>query len=155
MTTTFLQSVGAVLTSGLKAVVEINGVGDGKIKLIYTPEIGPTPDNASDEIIKLRSAISRPLIITGTPEEVERAFAQKVEDSAKVVKRGLSALDEIERLSSSAISAARSSTSAASPAPTVATQGHDVEEGNQARSDTLAGQATTGNASGPLSAKDF
>lgn len=155
MTTTFLQSVGAVLTSGLKAVVEINGVGDGKIKLIYTPEIGPTPDNASDEIIKLRSAISRPLIITGTPEEVERAFAQKVEDSAKVVKRGLSALDEIERLSSSAISAARSSTSAASPAPAVATQEHDVEEGNQARSDTLAGQATTANASGPLSAKDF
>ncbi|MFG0337686.1 PRTRC system protein E [Pseudomonas sp. zjy_13] len=155
MTTTFLQSVGAVLTSGLKAVVEINGVGDGKIKLIYSPEIGPTPDNASDEVIKLRSAISRPLIITGTPDEVELAFAQKIEESAHVVKRGLSALDEIERLSSAAITAARSSKSSGSPASTGAIQTHDAGESHNSPSDTSLSQTTTANASGPLSAKDF
>lgn len=42
---TFLQSVGAVLTTGLKATVELHGLGDGKIKLLYTPDIGPTLKN--------------------------------------------------------------------------------------------------------------
>jgi len=155
MSTTFLQSVGAVLTNGLKAVVEINGIGEGKIKLVYSPEIGAAPDNASDEVIKLRSAISRPLIITGTPEEVETAFVQKIGESARAVTRGLSALDEIERLSVAALAAARSPKSAPSPAPTGGSRTPNVEDSSQGASVVQVEQATAATASNPMSAEHF
>lgn len=100
---TFLQSVGAVLTTGLKASIQLEGLGNGVVKLVYTPDIGPTPDNASESVVLLRAAIAKPMIVSGTPEEIEEAFADLIAAKSKGVSRGLSALDEIERLASKAI----------------------------------------------------
>lgn len=115
--TTFLQSVGAVLTTGLKATVELHGLGDGKIKLLYTPDIGPTPENASEAVVQLRSAIAKPMVVSGTPEEIEEAFAELIASKSAVVRRGLSALDEIERLANKAVEEAKSKPAAKAAAP--------------------------------------
>lgn len=109
---TFLQSVGAVLTNGLKANIQLQGMGDGNIKLMYTPDIGPTPENASEAVVQLRAAISKPMVVTGTPMEIEEAFANLIGDKSAVVARGLSALDEIERLAASAVAEAKAKPSA-------------------------------------------
>ncbi|MCP1515681.1 PRTRC system protein E [Pseudomonas rhodesiae] len=106
MNQTFLQSVGAVLTNGLKATVELQGVGEGRIKLVYTPDIGATPDNATQSLMKLRAAIAKPLVVTGSPLEIEEAFALLVGEKSAVVKRGLSALDDIERIAEAAVAEA-------------------------------------------------
>lgn len=104
---TFLQAIGAVLTPGMSATVEVQGLPTGEIKLIYTPNIGTTPDNASDAIVQLRAAISKPMIIAGAPAEIEEAFGKLIAQKAQVVGRGLSAMDEIERLAGAAIAEAK------------------------------------------------
>ncbi|WP_439126053.1 MAG: PRTRC system protein E (plasmid) [Pseudomonas rhizophila] len=132
---TFLQSVGAVLTTGLKATIELHGLGDGKVKLLYTPDIGPTPENSSESVVQLRSAIAKPMVVSGTPEEIEKAFAELVASKAAVVRRGLSALDEIERLATKAVDEAKSKPAgkAASPAPAADdSENHDDDADNDA-----------------------
>lgn len=107
MSQTFLQAIGAVLTPGLSASVEIQGLPNGQIKLMYTPNIGATPENASDAIVQLRAAIAKPMVITGAPDEIEEAFGALIAAKAQVVSRGLSAMDEIERLAGTAIAEAK------------------------------------------------
>lgn len=109
MPLTFLQAIGSALTSGLKASIEATGMGDGKIKLVYTPDIGETPENASDAVTQLRSAIEKPMVLIGTPNEVEEAFSQRIVEKSAVVSRGLSALDEIDRLVAAAVDEAKAS----------------------------------------------
>lgn len=114
MNQTFLQAIGSVLTNGLKATVELQGLGEGKIKLVYTPDIGPIPEKASESEVKLRSAIAKPMVVSGTPLEIEEAFKALVESKAAVVGRGLSALDEMERLASAAVADAKGAPKATS-----------------------------------------
>lgn len=141
---TFLQSVGAVLTTGLKATVELHGLGDGKIKLLYTPDIGPTPEKSSEAVVQLRSAIAKPMVVSGTPEEIEEAFAELIVSKAAVVRRGLSALDEIERLATKAVDEAKSkpAAKAASTAPAVGeSKDHDDEADSDADSEASGHRA--------------
>ncbi|QHF00644.1 PRTRC system protein E (plasmid) [Pseudomonas cannabina pv. alisalensis] len=127
---TFLQSVGAVLTTGLKATIELHGLGDGKIKLLFTPDIGPTPENSTEAVVQLRSAIAKPMVVSGTPEEIEEAFAELIASKSAVVRRGLSALDEIERLANKAVEEAKSkpAAKAATPAPSGDESEDDADE---------------------------
>ncbi|KPC02210.1 PRTRC system protein E (plasmid) [Pseudomonas amygdali pv. lachrymans] len=127
---TFLQSLGAVLTTGLKATIELHGLGDGKIKLLYTPDIGPTPENSTEAVVQLRSAIAKPMVVSGTPEEIEEAFAELIASKSAVVRRGLSALDEIERLANKAVEEAKSkpAAKAATPAPSGDESEDDADE---------------------------
>lgn len=136
----FLQSVGAVLTTGLKASIQIEGLGNGAVKLIYTPEIGPTPENASEAVIQLRAAISKPMVVSGTPEEIESAFADLIANKAAVVGRGLGALDEIERLASKAVDEAKAKHAGK---PAAAPVGRDDDDGDEAEATELQPPAST------------
>lgn len=127
MQKTFLQAVGAVLTDGLKATVQLHGLANGQVQLIYTPDIGPTPENASEAQVNLRAAIAKPLVITGTPVEIEEAFAERIGEKAEVVKRGQQALDEIARLASAAVAEAGAK-AASKPAPAQTVEPEDESE---------------------------
>lgn len=56
-----LHAVASALSAGQSARIDVSGLGDGKVKVIYTPQIGETPEGASQEVINLRAAIARPL----------------------------------------------------------------------------------------------
>lgn len=111
MNQSIIHAAAAVLTEGLKASIELQGLGHGRVKLTFTPNLGPTPDGASNEVINLRSAMSRPFMVSGSADEIEEAFAVRVVEASKIVQRGLSALDEIERLVSAAVDSAKAKTS--------------------------------------------
>ena len=106
-TQTFLQAVGSTLAIGQGASIDIQGIGDGKIKLIYSPKIGETPEGASSEVVALRADIAVPFVVTGTAVEIEEAFAARLREKSAVVTRGMSALDEIERLANAAKAAVK------------------------------------------------
>ncbi|MBA1306654.1 PRTRC system protein E [Stutzerimonas stutzeri] len=115
---TFLQVIGEALSAGQNAGIEVQGLGAGKMRLVYTPRIGETPEGASAEVVALRAAIATPFVVTGTAEEIEQAFSARIHEKAAVVNRGLSALDEIDRLANAAKANAKGSAKgAASPAP--------------------------------------
>lgn len=116
MKATFFQAVASVLTANTSATIEVQGLGDGQIKVIYTPNLGPTPHNASDEVVSLRAAICKPMVVAGPADEVEDAFGEHIKKKAAVVTRGLSMLDEIERIGAAALASAKAKAPAATPA---------------------------------------
>lgn len=153
MTKCIIHAAAAVLQEGLGATIDLQGLAGGRVKLTYTPNIGPTPDNASADIINLRSAMARPFVVSGTAEEIEAAFADRVASSAQVVQRGLTALDEIERLASAALDNARSKAAPPAQAPATApVDGGDEdedEEGGEQEGGTQAPVAPAGNTPRP------
>ncbi|MDF9779153.1 PRTRC system protein E [Pseudomonas baetica] len=127
MKATFFQAVASVLTANTSATIEVQGLGEGQIKVIYTPNLGPTPHNASDDVVNLRAAICKPMVVAGTADEVEDAFCEHIKKKAVAVTRGLSMLDEIERIGAAALANANAKATAA-PAPAPAGGDLDVEE---------------------------
>lgn len=125
MQATFFQAVASVLTAGNNAIIEVQGLNDGQIKLIYTPNLGPTPQGASVEEVNLRAAIAKPLVVTGTADVVESELMGHIKSKAAGVTRGLSILDEIERLGAAALNSAKAKIEKAAP---IAAVGEDLEE---------------------------
>jgi PRTRC genetic system protein E len=126
MQATFFQAVASILTAGNNAIIEVQGLGDGQIKVVYTPNLGPTPQNASVEEVNLRAAIAKPLVVAGPADEVEADLMGHLKSKAAVVSRGLSMLDEIERLGAAALATAKAG--AAKAAPVAAVGDNDEEE---------------------------
>lgn len=125
MQATFFQAVASVLTAGNNAIIEVQGLSDGQIKVIYTPNLGPTPQGASVEEVNLRAAIAKPLVVTGTADVVESELMGHIKSKAVAVNRGLSILDEIERLGAAALNTAKAKIEKAGP---IAAVGEDLEE---------------------------
>ncbi len=123
MKATFFQAVASVLTANTSATIEVQGLGDGQIKVIYTPNLGPTPNNASDEVVNLRAAICKPMVVAGLADEVEEAFVEHIKKKAVVVTRGLSMLDEIERIGAAALASAKAKSPAVADAPNADDEG--------------------------------
>lgn len=148
MTKSIIHAAAAVLQEGLGATIDLQGLAGGRVKLTYTPNIGPTPDNASADIINLRSAMARPFVVAGTVDEIEAAFADRVASSAQVIQRGLSALDEIERLASAAVDKARTKTATQAPAAAPEDDADDDEanDADEQEGGTQAPVAPAGNA---------
>ncbi|MHC5195169.1 PRTRC system protein E [Pseudomonas frederiksbergensis] len=124
MKATFFQAVASVLGANTSATIEVQGLGEGQIKVIYTPNLGPTPHNASDDVVNLRAAICKPMVVAGTADEVECAFAEHIQKKAVAVNRGLSMLDEIERIGAAALASAK----AKAPAAPAADAGVDFDD---------------------------
>lgn len=125
MKATFFQAVASVLTANTSATIEVQGLGEGQIKVIYTPNLGPTPHNASDDVVNLRAAICKPMVVAGPADEVEDAFAEHIKKKAVAVTRGLSMLDEIERIGAAALASAKAKAPAA---PAAADEGGDLDD---------------------------
>ena len=155
---TFLQVIGEALSAGQNAGIEVQGLGAGKMRLVYTPRIGETPEGASAEVVALRAAIATPFVVTGTAEEIEQAFSARIHEKAAVVNRGLSALDEIDRLANAAKANAKGSAKgAASPAPNAQGSEDDESEAGLGEADgalEVAAETTTEpDSDGSISAK--
>ncbi|MFJ2456662.1 PRTRC system protein E [Pseudomonas protegens] len=112
---TFFTAISQALTDSSKRInIDISGLEGGRVKVVLSANIGPTPAKASEAEIKLRAAIAKPMMLSGTPEEVEAALFERVRSHAEVVNHGMSALDEIRKLSEAAMQAAK-------PAPSTPT----------------------------------
>lgn len=143
---TFLQVIGEALSIGQSAGVEVQGLGEGKVRLVFTPKIGETPEGASEEVIALRAAIAAPFVVTGTPTEIEQAFAFRMSEKTAVLNRGLSALDEIERLASAAKDRATTNAKGAASAKPIPQESDEDNLAGAAVSDagTVADATQTG-----------
>lgn len=123
-----LHAVASALSNGQSARIDVTGLGDGKVKVIYTPQIGETPEGASQELINLRAAIARPFVVTGTAGEIEDSFAARLQEKAAVVSRGMNALDEIERLAQAARSTTKPAAAPQAQAPRELSADDEEEE---------------------------
>ncbi|HHH9441213.1 TPA: PRTRC system protein E [Pseudomonas aeruginosa] len=118
MTTTFFTAVSKALTDSNKRIsIDLSGLDGGRVKVIVSANIGITPENATDAEKKLRAAIAKPLVLSGTPEEVEAALYARVSAHTEVVNAGMSALDEIRKLGEAAVQAAKPAAKPAAKVP--------------------------------------
>lgn len=109
--TTFFQSIAAGLTGQNQSLnIDVQGLGDGQLKLLISANLGPIPENADTQETKLRVALSRPLIVTGTPEQIEEGLASRLASHAQAVNEGLSMLDEIRSIGAEAVAQAKGKT---------------------------------------------
>ncbi|MDF5950309.1 PRTRC system protein E [Pseudomonas aeruginosa] len=120
---TFFTAISQALTDSNKRInIDVSGLEGGRVKVVLSANIGPTPAKASEAEIKLRAAIAKPMMLSGTPEEVETALFERVRSHAEVVNHGMSALDEIRKLSEAAVQAAKPAPSAPTAAKGTALQ---------------------------------
>lgn len=75
------------------------------------------------------------MMLSGTPEEVETALFERVRSHAEVVNHGMSALDEIRKLSEAAVQASKPAPSA----PTAAKGNSAAAEDDSDDSDLESG----------------
>lgn len=141
-----LHAVASALSAGQSARIDVSGLGDGKVKVIYTPQIGETPEGASQEVINLRAAIARPFVVTGTASEIKDAFAARLQEKAAVVSRGLNALDEIDRLAQAARSTSKPAAAAAPAQASVATDDDEERDDENAEGGAAAPAGTAAEA---------
>lgn len=141
-----LHAVASALSAGQSARIDVSGLGDGKVKVIYTPQIGETPEGASQEVINLRAAIARPFVVTGTASEIKDAFAARLQEKAAVVSRGLNALDEIDRLAQAARSTSKPAAAAAPAQASVATDDDEERDDESAEGGAAAPAGTAAEA---------
>lgn len=61
-----------------KLSLEIQGLGDGRVKAIVSPLVGEMPENASEEQRKLKAALAMPLRCIGSPSAIEQDLADHI-----------------------------------------------------------------------------
>ncbi len=54
----------------------------GELQVIVRPFVGPVSDKATEELRQLKAALAQPIKVVGTPEDIEAALAQAVEEQA-------------------------------------------------------------------------
>ncbi|HHG4594546.1 PRTRC system protein E [Pseudomonas aeruginosa] len=127
MSHTFFTAVSqAVAMSKQRINVDIEGLGDGRIKVLLSANLGPTPENASASEVQLRAALAKPLLVSGTPEEVEEALHERVKAHAAVINEGASLLEQIRSLGAKAMAERKGGAPATAAQPEE--EDDDVEE---------------------------
>jgi hypothetical protein len=118
-TTVFTLLASAFAGTKQKVTFQIEGALDGTIRTIITTKLDPVPENATKETRQLYAALSTPLIVSGLPGEVEEALIDRIGHHMHQLSVGLSALDQIQSISESAVRSASKgkavSTAAAPP----------------------------------------
>ncbi|TKD30756.1 PRTRC system protein E [Azotobacter chroococcum] len=102
----FSAIANAVATEGKRIFVEAVGAGDGKIRLILTADVGQVPNDATPEMAKVYALMARPLVVVGTPAEVETALAGKLGQMRERLDEGNEVLDALRQLKEQAKSSA-------------------------------------------------
>jgi PRTRC genetic system protein E len=132
---TFFTSIASAVTAQGRINIEATGAGEGRVRLVLSAQLGPVEDNASDEIRQVHALMTRPLVATGTPEELEAALSAKLAQVSVVVAEGTATLEALrqirEQASNKAVTAPAPVTPAAtSPAPaaTIDDAGEDERE---------------------------
>lgn len=103
----FSAVASAVATEpGKRLFIEAVGAGDGKIRLILTADVGQVPNDATPEMAKVYALMARPLVVVGTPAEVETALAGKLGQMRERLDEGNEVLDALRQLKEQAKSSA-------------------------------------------------
>lgn len=76
--------------------MEMTTIEDGQYRVMVTPDLGATPANAGAEETELRAALSAPLTITGTPQEIDALLTEHVQRRAPAQQAGAEALATLE-----------------------------------------------------------
>ena len=95
--------------------VDVIGMAKGEIKVRISPDLGPTPSNASDEEVEIRALMASPLTVTGRPEEVDQLLEEHLSKRVQVQQIGADALNT---LSAKMVTAAKKASSATPKADT-------------------------------------
>ncbi|WP_434141296.1 PRTRC system protein E (plasmid) [Pseudomonas luteola] len=109
---TFFTSIASAVTAQGRINIEASGAGEGRVRLVLSANLGPAEDNASDEIKQVHALMTRPLVATGTPEELETALTAKLAQMSAVVAEGTATLEALRQIREQA-----SSKAVAAPAP--------------------------------------
>ena len=76
--------------------MEMTTIENGQFRVMVTPDLGVTPANAGAEETDLRAALSAPLTITGTPQEIDALLTEHVQRRAPAQQAGAEALATLE-----------------------------------------------------------
>jgi len=101
MQTTFLTTLANAL-AGTKHRLDMTVESSSAtgLKILITANLGPTPEKASAAEAQLRAAMCRPLIITGSAEDVEADLVKRLTHHVRALDQGQSLLDEILQIGS-------------------------------------------------------
>ncbi|SEJ53875.1 PRTRC system protein E [Azotobacter beijerinckii] len=147
----FSAVASAVATEpGKRLFIEAVGAGDGNIRLILTADVGQVPNDATPEMAQVYALIARPLVVVGTPAEVEAALAGKLGQMRERLDEGNEVLDALRQLKAQAKSnAAKAPSKAQAPADADAeepTEATPAPERPAAAPDSAAQPASIGDA---------
>ena len=105
---TFFQAIATALTGTNKSLnIDVQGVANNQIKVLISANLGPVPADAGPEETKLRVALAKPMLITGTAEQIEDALASRLQTHTQAVNEGLSMLEEIRMIGAGAVEKAK------------------------------------------------
>lgn len=93
--TLFTRLSQLILRQGDRLHFELIGSEEAQIKVLITPDLGPTPTNASDEELNLRTLLATPITITGKPEEVDSLLNEHLAKRAAIQRNGVDALNAL------------------------------------------------------------
>lgn len=106
--TLFTRLATALNAKGARLDFEMVAMDDaGKIRLRVTPNLGACPDNATDEEQQLRALLGAPLTIAGTPEEVDEALAERLNERMAIQAEGTEALSALREKMAAAAEASK------------------------------------------------
>jgi PRTRC genetic system protein E len=125
---TFFTSIASAVTSHGRINIEATGAGEGRVRLVLSANLGPVEDNASDEIKQVHALMTRPLVATGTPEELEAALTAKLAQISAVVAEGTATLVALRQIREQASSKAVTAPVPATPATTAPAPAEDASE---------------------------
>ncbi|MFV1943286.1 PRTRC system protein E [Pseudomonas luteola] len=124
---TFFTSIASAVTAQGRINIEASGAGEGRVRLVLSANLGPVEDNASDEIKQVHALMTRPLVATGTPEELEAALTAKLAQMSAVVAEGSATLEALRQIREQAGSKAPAPTTPAATAPAPAEDASEDE----------------------------
>lgn len=104
---TFFAAVSRALTEQSKSVfIEVSGAGEGRIRVVITPDIGQVPADATPEAAQVYSLMARPLLVSGTPDEVESSLVARLGQLTALLDEGESTLQALREIKAKASVAA-------------------------------------------------
>lgn len=117
----------AFAQSTSKVSFDIQGQGNGQVKVVLTAKLGPVSDKASKEEKALHAAVATPLVVVGSPGDVEAALVGRLDGFVEQVTIGTVALEQVRDLASKAVAAATSKKGSSSKAPAPSAEESEVE----------------------------
>lgn len=115
-------NIAPALNKGGKMTISVEALDGGKLAVLISPILGAAPESMTPEIEQLRAALSIPLRVTGTAEELDAELMGKL--SRYHVSRGDlgSEMDALMKFQEAAKSAKKASQKATKEAPETASE---------------------------------
>lgn len=109
MTFCLINELSKSLTEpGSRLQFEMGHLDEGTIRFRCTPELGAIPANASEEEVQIRIALSQPLIVSGTPQQVAAGLDHYLGQHRQLVEDGIASISAMrEKLNAAQVGASK------------------------------------------------